>query len=126
MLNNNKTYDNRNLRDRQKVFNDGIVEFYEADERILKKKKARFYFSQESIKYETYLEASQNSKRAVVAIGVPAQSVPIVHGDIALLNGKYYIVDHSQYKDYEKPNWYKVFLNETTIPFVNEVDDEEI
>lgn len=126
MLNNNKTCDNSNLRDRAKNFNDGVVDFYEANERVLKKRKARFYFSRESISYETYLDASQNSRRSVMAIGVPAQHIPIEHGDIARIDGKYYMVDHAQYKDYEQPNWYKVFLNETTIPYVNEVEDENI
>lgn len=126
MLNNNKTYDNSNLRDKAKNFNDGVVDFYEANERVLKKRKARFYFSRESISYETYLDASQNSRRSVMAIGIPAQHIPIEHGDVALINGKFYMVDHAQYKDYEQPNWYKVFLNETTIPYVNEVENENI
>lgn len=124
MLNTNKTYDNRNLRDKQQLFNDGLVIFYNAVERVLKSEKARFYFSNESISYETYLKAEQNSKRDVVAIGIPAQGSKIEHGDIAKINDTYYKVDHVQYKDYNKPEWYKVFLNSTTIPFVNEVEND--
>jgi len=126
MLNNNKTYDNRNLRDRQKVFNDGIVNFFIAEERVLIRQKAHFYFSKESVSYEKYIEASQNSERKVIAIGVPAQSVEIEHGDIALINDTYYVVDHVQYKDYNRPTWYKVFLNESTIPFIRGISDEEV
>ena len=83
MLTNNKTYDDSNLRDHLKVFNDGVVDFYEASERVLKKLKAHFYYAVESISYETYLEASQNSKRDVIAIAIPAQGETIEHGDIA-------------------------------------------
>lgn len=120
MLNSNKTYDDSNLRDKLKVFNDGVVDFYEANERVLKKLKAHFYYAIESISYETFLEASQNSKRDVIAIGVPAQGEKIEHGDIAKIDDKYYIVDHVQYKDYNVPNYYKVFLYGTTNQYVVE------
>lgn len=110
MLTNNKTYDDSNLRYHLKVFNDGVVDFYEASERVLKKLKAHFYYAVESISYETYLEASQNSKRDVIAIAIPAQGETIEHGDIAKIGDKFYQVDHVQYKDYNLPHYYKVFL----------------
>lgn len=122
MLNTSKTH--INLRDNQHVFNDGLVIFYSAVERVLKSEKARFYFSNESISYETFLQAEQNSKRDVIAIGIPAQGTKIEHGDIAKIGDTYYKVDHVQYKDYSKPEWYKVFLNSSTIPYINEVQDD--
>lgn len=122
MLNTTKTH--INLRDNQHVFNDGLVIFYNAVERVLKSEKARFYFSNESISYETFLQAEQNSKRDVIAIGIPAQGTKIEHGDIAMIGNTYYKVDHVQYKDYNKPEWYKVFLNSSTIPYVNEVQND--
>lgn len=122
MLNTTKTH--INLRDNQHVFNDGLVIFYNAVERVLKSEKARFYFSNESISYETFLQAEQNSKRDVIAIGIPEQGTKIEHGDIAMIGNTYYKVDHVQYKDYNKPEWYKVFLNSSTIPYVNEVQND--
>ena len=41
MLNSNYTFDNRNLRDREKSFNAGIVYFYNADERVKGKVKEK-------------------------------------------------------------------------------------
>lgn len=123
MLHNNKTYDNSNIRDHLQVFNDGVVTFYEADERALVKVKGTFYYSNESISYETYLKASQNSRRQVMAIAIPSGGAVIMSGDIAVIEDKYYMVDHSQFKDYGRPNYYKVYLNETTIPYVNEVEE---
>lgn len=126
MLNNNKTYDNSNLRDHLKVFNDGIVHFYESEERVLIREKAHFYYSRESISYETYLKASQNTNRAVIAIGIPAEGNTILPGDIAEIEGEYYKVDHIQFKDYGKPNYYKVYLNGATVPYMKETENEEI
>lgn len=126
MLNNNKTYDNSNLRDHLKVFNDGIVNFYESEERILVREKAHFYYSKESISYETYLKASQNTNRSVIAIGIPSEGTTILPGDIAEIEGKYYKVDHIQFKDFGKPNYYKVYLNEATVPYIKENENEEI
>ena len=126
MLNNNKTYDNSNLRDHLKVFNDGIVNFYESEERILVREKAHFNYSKESISYETYLKASQNTNRSVIAIGIPSEGTTILPGDIAEIEGKYYKVDHIQFKDFGKPNYYKVYLNEATVPYIKENENEEI
>lgn len=126
MLSSNKTYDNSNLRDHLKVFNDGIVNFYESEERILVREKAHFYYSRESISYETYLKASQNTNRSVIAIGIPAEGTTILPGDIAEIEGKYYKVDHIQFKDFGKPNYYKVYLNEATVPYIKENENEKI
>lgn len=125
MLNTNKTYDNRNIRDKQKLFNDGVVDIYYASERILKKKKGHYYYSQESVSYQTYLEAEQNSKYEVLAIGISENNVVPEHGDICVINGTFYMLDHATYNDYNRPKWYKLYLNSTTIPYViDEVKDE--
>ena len=120
MLNDNKTYDNSNLRDVAKSFNDGVVILYNADERILGEQKAQYNYSRESVSYETYQLADQNSRTAVIAIGIPYGGPTIEHGDIAKINDEYYMVNHVQYKDYNHPNWYKVFMTRSTIPFVSE------
>lgn len=121
MLNNNKTYDNSNLRDVQKTFNDGKVVFYNASERVLEDVKAEYYYSRESISYESYTMAEQNGKTAVVAIGIPYGGTVIEHGDVAKINGDYYMVDHVQFKDSNRPNWYKVFLERSTVPYYEDV-----
>lgn len=117
MLNRNKTYDNSNLRDVQKVFNDGVAVFYEACERVAESKKGKKFFSRESISFETYTRADQNSKTIVKAIGVPEGGFDIEHGDVVIVNGEQYIVSHAQLKTYEHPNWYKVYLERPTIEY---------
>lgn len=120
MLTNNKTYDNSNLRDHAKVFNSGHVEFHKAEERLLLETFATYDYCVESISYKTYLEASQHSRKAVIAIGIPAGGTPIEHGDIAILNGDTetpYYVDHVEYQDYARPVWFKVYLERSTIPY---------
>lgn len=119
MLKNNKMYDSQNLRGMQKVFNDGVVNFYTAEGRVLKEEKARFYYSRESVSFESYTQGSQDSKTEIFAIGIPAQSTVIEHGDVALINKEYYFVDHTQYKDDKHPAYYKVYLERTTIPYVD-------
>ena len=106
------------------MFNDGVVTFYTAEGRVLGKEKAYYYFSRESVSYESYTYGSQSSKTAVFAIGIPAQGTAIEHGDVALINGEYYSVDHAQYKDDKRPEYYKVYLTRTTVPYVSG-DEEE-
>lgn len=123
MLKNNKMYDSQNLRGMQKLFNDGVVDFYTAEGRVLKEEKARFYFSRESVSFESYTQGSQDSKTSIYAIGIPAQGALIEHGDIALINDEYYFVDHAQYKDDKHPAYYKVYLEKSTVPFVKNEED---
>lgn len=132
MLKNNKMYDSQNLRGMLKVFNDGVVDFYTAEGRVLKEEKAHFYYSRESVSFESYTQGSQDSKTAVYAIGIPAQGEQIEHGDVALINEEYYFVDHVQFKDDKHPAYYKVYLERTTVPYIDfkkEIDgddDEEV
>lgn len=117
MLNSNKTYDNSNLRDVQKVFNDGLAVFYHSEERMKGDEKARYNFSIESISYNTFNSAKQNNVTCVMAIGVPVGGPVIEHGDICEIGDTQYIVDHAQYKDKNVPHWYKVYLERSTIPY---------
>ena len=117
MLNSNYTYDNRNLRDREKSFNAGIVYFYNADERVKGKVKEKYYFADESISLDSFLKAQQNNATVTRAIGIPVGGTVIEHGDIAVIGDDEYIVTHAQYQDYARPVWYKVYLERTTIPY---------
>ena len=117
MLNTNYTYDNRNIRDKQKMFNAGVVYFYNAEERVKGSLKEKYYFSKESISLDSYLKASQNNITATLAIGIPEGGAIIEHGDIAIINGEEYMVTYAQFQDYERPNWYKVYLERNTIPY---------
>ena len=117
MLNTNYTYDNRNLRDKQKSFNDGVAYFYNANERVKGELKAKYYFSKESISLDSYLKASQNNITVTMAIGIPEGMPLIEHGDIAVFNNEEYLVTYSQYQTYERPHWYKVYLERSTIPY---------
>ena len=110
MLNRNKTYDNSNLRDVQKMFHDGVCGVYQAHERVLGKLIGKYYFSRESVSYERYYDAVQNSETAVIAIGIPVSNIQFDTGMIVVINGEQYRIDHAQFKNYEKPNWYKVYL----------------
>ena len=116
MLNNNKTYDNRNLRDRQKVFNDGFCEVYEAKERELGEHKGRYYFSKESVSYNSFDKARQDGEKVVMAIGIPCDTA-CNHGDAVQINDEWYTVDYAQLKTYNVPVWLKVFLTKPTLPY---------
>lgn len=117
MLNSNFTYDNRNLRDREKSFNAGVAYFYSANERVKGDLKEKYYFSDESISFDSFLKAQQNNTTVSRAIGIPAGGALIEHGDIVVINDEEYIVSHSQYQDYARPVWYKVYLERSTIPY---------
>ena len=126
MLNSNKTYDNSNLRDKTKTFNDGMVSIYEASERILVTKKGDFYFSIESVSYQKYTQAEQNSKTIIMSIGIPQGGTPVEHGDVAEINGEFYFVDHVQYKDYERPMWWQLYLTKPTNSYAVRVEDRSV
>lgn len=117
MLNTNYTYDNRNLRDKQKMFNAGVAYFYNAEERVKCDLKGKFYFSKESVSLNSYLNAKQNNTTVELAIGIPESPIIIEHGDIAIIDDEEYMVTYSQYQDYEYPHWYKVYLERNTIPY---------
>lgn len=123
MLTNNKTYDNSNLRDHTKTFNDGVVVIYKADERILTEIKGRYYFSKESISYQKYTQAEQNSKTVIMSIGIPQGSEPVEHGDVAEINGELYFVDHVQHKDYERPLWWQLYLTKPSNAYAIRVQE---
>lgn len=126
MLSNNKIYDNTNLRDHLKVFNDGVVTVYKANERILTEIKGRFYFSKESISYQKYTQAEQNSKTIVMSIGIQQGGDPVEHGDVAEINGEFYFVDHVQHKDYERPVWWQLYLTKPTNAYAVRVENREV
>lgn len=117
MLSSNKTYDNSNLRDKQKTFNDGILTVYTAEERILKEVKGEFYFSIESVSFDKYLQAHQNSKTVNAAVGIPESNIPVEHNDVVKIGNDFYKVTHAQRKDFESPNWYKLYLEKATIAY---------
>lgn len=117
MLHSNKTYDNSNIRDAQKVFNDGFAMFYIADERMIKERIGNKPISEESISLESFTKAEQNGRIIVRVIGVPVGGFVPEHGYVAVVNGEQYVVTHSQRKDYERPNWWKVYLERPTIEY---------
>lgn len=123
MLSNNKTYDNTNLRDHLKVFNDGIAIVYHAEERILNAVKGRFYYSVESVTYQKYIQAEQNSKTIVMSIGIPQGGCVVEHGDVVEINNEFYFVDHVQHKDYERPLWWQLYLTKPSNAYAIRVQE---
>lgn len=119
MLHSNKTYDNSNLRDVQKVFNAGIVKVYKARGRELQECLGTLRYSLESVSFETQTIANQDGNKTVEAIGVPAlPGAPVIEkGYVLSIEGQHYVVKHAQYKDTHKPCWYKVYMERGTVPY---------
>ena len=118
MLNSNKTYDNSNLRDVQKVFNDGLVSIYSAHERNLGEKKGDFYFSRETLRFGRYLEAEQNNTTITRVIGVPIPTgIEIKPMDVAVINDEQYIIRFIDFRDWYRPPFYKLALMRSTIVY---------
>ena len=78
MLSNNKTYENNNLRDVQKTFNDGVCDVYEAEERFITKYKGRFQFCNESIGITHFYEAYANKIGIDLIISIP-YNLSLIH-----------------------------------------------
>lgn len=122
MFKNNKTYDNSNLRDVQKTFNDGLCSVYQLKERMLGDKIGDFRFSNESVTYQRYLEAEQNNQTISRSIGIPKGTKDVLERMAVKIGEDWYLIDHIQLKTYDHPTWLKMFLERTTIPY--ETDDE--
>lgn len=116
MLHNNKTWDNSNLRDVQKTFNDGLVYVYKAKERTLIEEKGYFHFSNETVGVKTSFDNYINKDVIEKAIGIPKMD-GIVPQDIVKIDNVFYKVMKTQRKDNKKPNFLKVFLKEEKIKY---------
>ena len=116
MLSSNKTYDNSNLRDVQKCFNDGKVKIYSAHERVLGDEKADLYFSRETLRFDRYLQAEQNNTTIERVIGVPIPTgIEIKPMDIAVIDGVQYVIWYIDFRDWYRPPFYKLALQRSTI-----------
>ena len=118
VLSSNKTSDNSNLRDVQKVFNDGKVQIYEAHERVLGEQKVDLYFSRETLRFDRYLQAEQNNTTIERVIGVPIPTgIEIKPMDIAVIDGVQYIIRYIDFRDWYRPAFYKLALQRSTITY---------
>lgn len=116
MLTSNKTYDNSNLRDVQKTFNDGLVSIYTAHERVLDEKKGDLYFSRETLRFERFMQADQNNITISRVIGVPIPTAFTINPmDIAVIDGIQYIIRYIDFRDWYRPAFYKLVLERSTI-----------
>lgn len=116
MLNNNKTYENSNLRDVQKTFNDGIVRIYSAKERKLIRLKGEFMFSNESVGSNQFYEAHVNNINIDRSIGVLANDI-ITLQDVAKIDNVFYRIVRIQYKDNNKPHWLNIVLERSVFNY---------
>lgn len=109
MLNNNKTYANKNLRDVQKVFTDGICYVYDIVERNVIKEVGKFYFSDETYSMERLIESHTVNDGILKVIGVVSNNL-INPSAIINIDGINYRIATIQEKNYNKPVWYKIGL----------------
>lgn len=117
MLTNNKTYANENLRDVQKVFNDGICEVYEAYERVLGNKKGKFYFAKESVGINHFYQAYNNNIAIDRAIAIPYNDITIDSQDIVKIDNIWYKIARIQYKDNKKPKYWVLSLEKSEFSY---------
>lgn len=118
MLNNNKTYENSNLRDVQITFNEGICSVFEAKERELISYKGDFNFSIGSVGVAHYFEFYNNNISIDRIINVPINN-KIDTQDIIEINNVFYRVQRIQYKDNKKPNYLAISLQRSPFNFID-------
>lgn len=118
MLNNNKTYENSNLRDIEKTFNEGVCYVYEANERELTSFKGKFYFAIESVGLNHYFQAQNNNIGIDRMIGVPLNDL-IDTQDIVKIDDVFYRIVRIQYKDYNRPHYISISLQRSPFNFVD-------
>lgn len=118
MLNNNKTYENSNLRDVEITFNDGVCYVYEANERELTGEIGKFYFKNESVGLNHYYQAQNNNLGIDRMIGIPFNELIDVQ-DIVKIDVEYYRIVRIQYKDYYRPHYISVSLQRSPFNFID-------
>ena len=117
MLSNNKTYTNNNLRDVQKVFNDGVCEIYEANERELGDLKGKFFFTYESVGIAHFYQAYNNNITVDKAISIPTNREALNSQDIVKIESVWYKIVRLQYKDNKKPNYITITLSRSPFSY---------
>lgn len=122
MLNNNKTYENSNLRDVQITFNEGVCSVYQAQERELVRFKGKFNFSIGSVGLAHYFEFYNNNISIDRVINVPVNNM-IDTQDIIKINCVYYRVQRIQYKDNKKPNYLAISLQRSPFNFIDNIQE---
>lgn len=123
MLTNHKTYSNKNLRDVQKTFNDGICYLYGTDERELVEFKGKFHFSNESIGISHYWEAHNSNVAVDRAIGIPCNDLTIDSQDVIKIEDTFYTIARIQYKDYNKPRYWQLTLSKEQFSYTERDSD---
>lgn len=112
MLHNNKTFDNSNIRDVLKVFNDGIATFYKGKEHVLGEELGKLYFSKETIKFDKLMDYYMNSSEISLVIGVPFNAFTFDVGDFVLINNRYFKIRVIQEVIRTKPPFLKLSLEQ--------------
>lgn len=110
MLNNHRVNTNKEIRQVQKTFNDGVCTIFEANERTLIRKKGKFFFSNESVGVGHYYEAYNNNISVDRQIGVLINDI-IDTMDIVKIGCDYYRIVRMQYKNNRKPNYWVISLS---------------
>lgn len=118
MLSSRKTYRKDNLRDVEKVFNDGICKIYVANERVLGNSKGKFYFANESVGIGHFYQAYNNNISIDRAIAIPLNDISIDTQDVVLLEGIWYKIARIQYKDDKKPRHWILSLQRSPFNYV--------
>lgn len=123
MLSNNKTYTNNNLRDVEKVFNDGFCEVYEANERVLGNCKGKFYFAKESVGIAHFFQAYNNNVSVDTAISIPYNNITINSQDVVKLDDEWFDIVRIQYKDNKKPKHWTLSLRRSQFSYTEASND---
>lgn len=122
MLNNNKTYENSNLRDVQITFNEGVCRVYKANERELIKYKGAFNFGIGSVGVAHYFQFYNNNISIDRIINVPLNN-KIDTQDIVEINDMYYVIRRIQYKDNKKPDYLAISLQRSPFNFIDKTGE---
>lgn len=120
MLTNKTTYRNDNIRNVQKVFNDGICEVYEANERVLLQSQGKFRFAYESVGINHYFQAYNNNISVDTSISIPCNEITLDTQDVVLIDNIWFRIVRIQYHDNMKPNYWTLSLSKANFNYTVE------
>lgn len=124
MLTKKKTYNNNNIRDTIKTFNNGVCDVYVAEERTIGQHKGKFNYAYESVGINQYYQAYNNNIGVDMAISVPQNDITIDTQDIVKINDDWYKIVRIQYHDNKRPFYWTLSLQKSQFSYVEVVSDD--
>lgn len=125
MLAKKKTYNQNNLRDVVKVFNDGVCFVYVANEREIQSCKGKFNFAYESIGVNHFYQAYNNNIGIDTQISIPMNNIVVDSQDLVRIEDIWYRIVRIQYHDNKKPKYWTLTLQKDQFSYVEATNETD-